>query len=103
MPTLKSNRNQKAFDAIARIAAPILRSSGAKRAAVFGSAARGTMKKGSDVDILVELPPSVSLLDFIGIKLRLEEALRRKVDLVEYSAIKAALRKGIMNDQIPVL
>ncbi len=46
------------------------------------------MKKGSDVDILVKMPDELSLFDFVGVKLELEEALGRKVDLIEYDTIK---------------
>ena len=82
---------------------PILKAYGAKRAAIFGSAARGTMKRGSDIDILVELPSGIGLFDFVGIKLELEDALKRKVDLVEYSTIKSAIRENILKSQIPIL
>jgi predicted nucleotidyltransferase len=58
----------------------------------------------SDVDILVELDDSYSLLDFIGIgrKLDLEEALNRSVDLVEYRALKPAFEKYIFENPIPI-
>ena len=51
----------------------VLSSYGVKKAAIFGSHARGTQKKGSDIDILVELGESMSLLDFVGLKLDLED------------------------------
>jgi len=82
---------------------PILKSHGAKRAAIFGSAARGTMRRGSDVDILVDLPSGIGLFDFIGIKLELEDALKRKVDLVEYDGIKRAFKKSILANQVRIL
>lgn len=43
-----------------------------------------TNHKDSDVDILIELDDTYSLLDFVGIKLDLEDALDKKVE--EYSA-----------------
>jgi predicted nucleotidyltransferase len=82
---------------------PILKSSGVTRAAVFGSAARGEMRKNSDIDILVDMPKNIGLLDFVAVKLRLEKALGRKVDLVEYGAIKQSLKKSILKDQVSVL
>jgi uncharacterized protein len=88
---------------IGDIVIPILKSYGAKRAAIFGSAARGTMKKDSDIDILVELPLSIGLLDFIGIKFELEDALKRKIDLIEYAGIKKAIKKNILESQIQVI
>jgi len=84
-------------------AVPILRQHGAVRAAVFGSCARGEMKKSSDVDLLVDFSPPISLLRFVGVKLELEKALARKVDLVEYEAIKPRLRDRILADQVQIL
>lgn len=34
-----------------------------------------------NIDILVEIKSNISLLDFVGLKLELEEVLGRKVDL----------------------
>lgn len=82
---------------------PILKSSGVTRAAIFGSAARGKMRKNSDIDILVDMPKNTSLFDFIATKLRLEQVLGRKVDLVEYGMIKQSLKKSILKNQISVL
>ncbi len=83
--------------------APILRANGATRAELFGSVARGEATDKSDVDILVELPKSQSLLDVIHLKNELEDALGAKVDLVEYDAIKPILRPYIMQNLIPLL
>ncbi|MBI5036063.1 nucleotidyltransferase family protein [Candidatus Micrarchaeota archaeon] len=74
-----------------------------KRAAIFGSTAKNKAKKGSDVDILVELGPSVGLLQFIGLKQELEKKLDRKVDLVEYGTIKPALRERILSEEVSIL
>ena len=75
----------------------------ATKAGIFGSYARGTAKKKSDVDILVELPTKLSLFDFIGIKLELEKVLKMKVDLVEYNSIKPVIKKGILTEEIRIL
>lgn len=78
---------------------PILKRQGVTKAALFGSAARGEMKKKSDVDILVKLKKGKSLFDFVGLKLELEEKLDKKVDLVSYGAIKPRLKKIILKDE----
>jgi len=44
-----------------------------------------------------------SSLDFVGLKLEIEEALGRKVDLVEYSTIKPLLRERILKEQVEIL
>ncbi len=73
------------------------------KAGLFGSAARGELKQGSDVDILVDLKPSVGLLELIEAKQNLEKALRRPVDLVEYSMLKPRLKKRILAEEVCIL
>ncbi|MFH1774905.1 MAG: nucleotidyltransferase family protein [Methanobacteriota archaeon] len=82
---------------------PILQRYGVKRVGLFGSCVRGEMREDSDIDILVEIEKDISLLDFVGIKLEIEEALGRKIDLVEYNTIKPLLRERILNEQVIVL
>lgn len=88
-----------ATQSIKRKITPILKRQGVTKAAIFGSAARGEMRKKSDVDILVKLKRGKSLLDFVGLKLELEEKLGKKVDLVEYGAIKPRLKDIILKDE----
>lgn len=90
------------IEEIKNISTPILQKHKVTKAAIFGSMADGTFSSKSDVDILIELDDSYSLLDFIGIKLELEEALHRKVDLVEYRAIKPALKKYILENPVAI-
>ena len=61
-----------------------------KRAAFFGSAARGDMTDDSDVDILVEFFPNTRGLEFFGLRVDLEEALGRSVDLLTWRALQTA-------------
>ena len=81
---------------------PILHKHDIKRAGIFGSMATGNVTPDSDVDILVELGTPISLLDFVGIKLELEDALEKKVDLVEYEALKIGLKENILNEEIRI-
>lgn len=82
---------------------PILRKYGVRKASIFGSAVREEMKESSDVDILVEIDRDISLLDFVALKLELEDALGRRVDLVEYDTIKPRLRDRILKEQVVIL
>ncbi len=83
---------------------PILKKYGVKRAGVFGSVVRGEAMENSDVDIMVEIKrDDISLIGFVGIKLELEEALNRKVDLVEYSTVKPLIRERILSEEVPIL
>ncbi|MBI5914434.1 MAG: nucleotidyltransferase family protein [Bacteroidetes bacterium] len=80
----------------------VLRKYAINRASLFGSFADGTARKGSDVDLLVELSKPIGLLEFIHIKHELEDLLGRKVDLVEFKAIKPSLKKLILHTAIPI-
>jgi len=82
---------------------PILRRYGVKRASIFGSAIRGEMRNDSDIDILVEIGEDISLLDFVALKLELEDALGRRVDLVEFDSIKPRLREKILKEQVVII
>ena len=73
-----------------KIACDVLRRYPVKRAALFGSAARDRMKDTSDVDIVVEFLPGTPGLDFFGLKLDLEDALKRPVDLITYRSLNKA-------------
>ena len=81
---------------------PILIKHKIRKAGVFGSVAKNKDRKDSDVDLLIELGDDISLLDFIGIKLELEEALKKKVDLVEYKAIKPLLKDIILKEEVRI-
>ena len=76
----------------------ITRTYGAKNVRIFGSFARGEQHKRSDVDLLVEMPRQSSLLDLAGLKVDLEEALKRKADVLTDDGIKPILRKYILAD-----
>ena len=82
---------------------PILNRYGVKKAGLFGSCVRGELREDSDIDILVELASALSLLDFISIKLDLEDTLGRRIDLVEYSTIKPRLKERILKEQLAIL
>lgn len=82
---------------------PILKRYDVKRAGIFGSVARGEDTEVSDIDILVEIEKRMSLLDFAGLKLELEEALGRQVDLGEYSTIKPIIKERILSEEISIL
>jgi len=82
---------------------PILQEYGVEKVALFGSCVRGEMEEDSDIDILVEIKKDISLLDFVGLKQKIEEALGRKVDLVEYDTLKPLLRERILKEQVVLL
>ena len=56
---------------------------GARNLRVFGSVARGEANDDSDVDFLVEMEPGRTALDLSELILDLQDALGRRVDVVE--------------------
>lgn len=82
---------------------PILKKYGARKAGIFGSVVREDFNDESDIDILVDIEKDINLLDFIGLKLEIEDALGKKIDLVEYDTIKIALKNSILEEQIEIL
>ena len=91
------------LESVKKVAVPILKKHHVVRAALFGSLIRGEMKKGSDIDILVEVPQNKSLFDIMDIQFDLEDNLKKKVDLVEYRLIKPRLRPYILKEQIQIM
>ena len=71
------------------------------RLAIFGSVARGEATPESDIDVLVEIEPSVGL-GFVVLADRLEALLGRQVDLVSRRGIKPSLWRIIEPDLIDV-
>ncbi len=71
------------------------------RIGLFGSYARGDEQPGSDVDLLVEVDPSIGL-DFVTLAERVEEILGLPVDLVSSRAVKPRLRPFVERDLIYV-
>ncbi|VVB72098.1 Nucleotidyltransferase domain protein [uncultured archaeon] len=81
----------------------ILQKNGIKRAAFFGSIVRGEMTDESDIDILIEFEGRKSLLDLAGLKLDLEDALQRRVDLLTYRSLHPMLKDRILAEQVQIL
>ena len=95
--------NIEKIDEIKRKILSILKRYNVKRAGIFGSIARGEENEESDIDILVEIIGRISLLDFAGLKLELEEALGQRVDLGEYSTIKPMIKEQILSEEVSIL
>ncbi len=76
----------------------ILAEHGARKAALFGSRARGEAGPGSDVDVLVEFSGKKSLLDLARIERELSEALGARVELLTEKSVNPHLIQEIKKE-----
>lgn len=81
----------------------ILKRNGVKKAALFGSFARGEAKKRSDIDLVIEFSGKKSLFDLVDLKQELEESTKRSIDLITYNSLHPLLKKRILSEQIPLM
>lgn len=100
----KRNKTNKEIEEIKLKIMPVLKKNKVIKAGIFGSYSRGEQKKNSDIDIVVNIKDkNMSLLGFIGLIRILEEKLKRKVDLVEYSALKPRIKDKILGEEIRII
>jgi len=100
---VKFSRNGEEIKKIKKKIIPILKKNKIKRAGIFGSYARGEQTKNSDVDILVDIPKKVNLLGVIKIKILLEKAIDKKVDLIEYDYIHPLIKKTALKEEVRII
>ena len=73
---------------------------GARKVRVFGSVARGTAHRGSDIDFLVDMEEGRSLLDHAALIIDLERLLKRSVDVASERGLRRLVRKGVLKDAV---
>jgi uncharacterized protein len=91
-------------DVIARLkeAEPALRARGIRRAAVFGSIARGDDNPDSDIDILVEFEPGAegTIYEYVRLKEFIASLFDGPVDVIDRDALKPHLRAPAARDTL---
>ena len=85
---------------IKSIIEPILKKYHVSRAGIFGSYAIDKQTTNSDIDILIKIDKKISLLEFVKIKLEIEDKIGKRVDLVEYTSIKPRLKHNILKEEV---
>ncbi len=82
---------------------PVLKSHFVKRAAIFGSLAKGELNNDSDIDLLIEPATGFTIFKMLQLEEEISELVKRKVDLVEYSALKPTIRNEVLLSAITIL
>ena len=88
------------LEEVKKLAIPVLKRYNIKKAAVFGSFARGDAKENSDIDLLVKYKEGTSLFDVVRLQNDLETVLGRKVDLVSYDFIDKYIKERVLKESI---
>jgi len=79
-----------------------LRARGVRRAALFGSRARGDNRPDSDIDIMVEFDPAahVTVFNYAGLKEYIASLFDGPVDVVNREGLKPYVRPAATTDAI---
>lgn len=75
---------------------------GASNVRVFGSTARGDDEPGSDIDLLVDIPPKMGLFDLERLQIAIADLLGVKVDVVPARMVKPRVELRIRADVVPL-
>ena len=79
-----------------------LKAIGLRHADIFGSVARGEERPDSDVDILVDLDPTIvrDLLGYSRVQRTLEDLVGMRVDIAERSRLRHGMQDDVEQDKI---
>lgn len=72
----------------------------ARQVYVFGSVARGDAQQDSDVDLLIDFEPGITLVELAQLKHELESILERNVDIVSSMSLPESLKTQIEKDAV---
>lgn len=82
---------------------PILKRYFIKRAAFFGSLAKDNISENSDIDLLIEPEKDFTLFKMLSLEQEITDLTKRKVDLVEFSALKPSIKGEVLSSAISIL
>lgn len=69
---------------------------------IFGSVLHGLDHDGSDLDLLVDALPGVTLFDLGGLQIELEELLGVSVDVLTPGDLPAKFRNHVLAEAMPL-
>ncbi|MCJ8211789.1 nucleotidyltransferase family protein [Mucilaginibacter sp. RS28] len=85
------------------IISPVLKRFHIRHAAIFGSVAKNNHTEQSDLDVLIEAENGFTLFDTLELERVLSELTQCKVDIVEYNALKPAIREEVLQTAVDIL
>lgn len=77
-------------------------SNGVRNVRVFGSVIHGLDREGSDLDLLVDAPRGITLLDMVRIQNAIEAQLGLHVDVLTASDLPALFRDQVLQEARPL-
>jgi predicted nucleotidyltransferase len=79
-----------------------LRARGVRRAALFGSVARGESRPDSDIDIMIEIDPDapIGVYEYVGLKDYIAGLFDAPVDVVSRDSLKPYIRPAATADAV---
>ena len=80
----------------------IARAHGASNVRVFGSAARGRDREGSDIDLLVDVDDKATLFTLTGLEQALSDLLGVRVDVRTPAEISRYVRDRVLAEARPL-
>jgi predicted nucleotidyltransferase len=92
---------EQILDTLRRAAPELAREYGVTRLALFGSHARGEATEESDVDVLVEVDPSIGLR-FVDLADRIEDLVGLPVDVISTRALSPSHWADVEKDLVDV-
>jgi predicted nucleotidyltransferase len=92
----------QSIESVKRLAVPIVRQYGVKKAAVFGSVAKGNAREDSDVDLLIDKGKLRNLWQFAGMVDDLEKVLGVHVDVLTYEQLQDAFLDAPIGKEVVI-
>lgn len=80
----------------------IVEAHNARNPRIFGSVAAGRDREGSDLDILVEPVPGMTLLDLGAIRYELKQLLGVPIDVLTPGSLPERFRSRVLADARPI-
>jgi predicted nucleotidyltransferase len=80
----------------------IVLESGMTNPRIFGSVLHGDEVDGSDLDLLIDVPPRTGLLEIALVQVALEQVVGVKVDLLTPEDLPLKFRSHVLAEAVPV-